>query len=402
MKQIAILVTFLFFWCDLNSQVLWQISKDTVITYYYEDGDEFNGTYDVKDKWNSWYGWARSIASNKEQQYFSDYENHEIKDGCLNLTVTKKNINAKLVDWMNDNDSIKSNGEFIGYNKRNFKYSAGLIQGKRKYSFGYFEIKFKAPKESGLWPAFWLYGGTEDSEIDFMELNGIHQDQIHVDIHCPNKCDYIKYYYVQNRSFGGWIKLKGGLDESFNVVSGIWDENEVRFYINGEFMAVSKVKFGGVKELVANVAVPANDGPFHPAPDTNIVNFSPMVIDYIRVWTKDKSKMNEKNITTDSNNNNKMNPVSVKRANKWLYGKSKKSDNKCIFVSILKDKDGFTQVFCNGLIEKEFFNLKLKDASEKIFFEKTINENEFKIPVKANSSNVLEIGYAGKNVQYTF
>jgi len=38
-------------------------------------------------------------------------------------------------------------------------------------------------------------------------------------------------------------------------------------------MAVSKVKFDGVKELVANVAVPSNDGPFHPGPDTGIVNF---------------------------------------------------------------------------------------------------------------------------------
>src|SRR4051812_15987365 len=129
----------LFYQTALFSQVLWQISKDTVITYYYEDGDEFNDPALLKQKWDSWYGWARNIASNKEQQYYSDWENHEMKDGCLNLTVIKKKINARLIDWKSDNDTIKDGNKFIGFNKRNFNYTAGLIKSKRKYTKGYFE-----------------------------------------------------------------------------------------------------------------------------------------------------------------------------------------------------------------------------------------------------------------------
>jgi hypothetical protein len=109
-----------------NSQTLWQINKDTVITYYYQDGDEFSETEISKEKWNSWYGWARSITSNKEQQYYSDYKNHEVKNGSLYITCVKESTRGRLIDWMGDNDSIKSGkGVFQGLNKRDFKYVSG-------------------------------------------------------------------------------------------------------------------------------------------------------------------------------------------------------------------------------------------------------------------------------------
>ena len=101
MKKLILIVlsTFSF---GAKAQTLWQINKDTVITYYYTYGDEFSGSEISKEQWNSWYGWARSITSNKEQQYYSDYKNHEVKNGCLYLTTEKKDLDARLVDWMGD------------------------------------------------------------------------------------------------------------------------------------------------------------------------------------------------------------------------------------------------------------------------------------------------------------
>ena len=201
-----------------NSQTLWQINKDTVITYYYQDGDEFSENEISKDKWNSWYGWARSITSNKEQQYYSDYKNHEIINGCLYITCAKEATSARLTDWMGDADSIKSGkGVFQGLNKRDFKYVSGLIQSKQKFLKGYFEIKFKAPPDKGLWPAFWLYGGSPNEEIDIMELKGERHDQTHVDTHCQG-CDMVRNPIGQKKSFGGWIKLSGDLDKDYNIV----------------------------------------------------------------------------------------------------------------------------------------------------------------------------------------
>lgn len=403
-KTITIYIAFILFFCGLTAakgQVLWNIRKDSTITYYYEDGDEFNDSTHFKNKWGSWFGWARNIASNKEQQYYTDYLNHDIKDGTLNLTVRKKAIHARLTDWKNDNDTIRDGAKFIGFNKRNFNYSAGLITSKKEYLFGYFEIKLKAPDESGLWPAFWLYGGTPNEEIDLMELNGVHQNQIHVDTHCPNHCDYVKYL-GQSRSFGGWIKLSGRLNEGYNVVSGSWDEHEIRFYFNGALIARSKVSFGIPKFLVANVAVPSNDGPFHPAPDPAIENFTPMSIDYIRVWSKEKNKSSEKIIDESSVNKYLSNHVHLKKSPKRLYGKKKAASNEGIFVSAFKTDNNSLSLFCNGLSKDDSISVKLLDSDNKIIFDKISKDLETTIPVKILSGYTIEIAWNGRRALHTF
>lgn len=382
-----------------NSQVLWQINKDTVITYNYLDGDEFSGDSISKEKWSSWYGWARSIATNKEQQYYSDYKNHEVKNGCLYLTTRKEDFEARFVDWMGDNDSIKNGrGEFQGINKRKWKYSGGLIHSKKQFLKGYFEIKFKAPSDKGLWPAFWLYGGTPNEEIDIMELKGERDDQIHVDTHCQ-KCDMVRNPIGLKRSFGGWIKLNGKLNEGFHVVSGLWTDNEVRYYLNGKCIAVSKVKFNVPKALAANVAIADDNGPFHPGPDKNDTEFEPMVIDYIRVWTKEEGttpaplKVDDLNAQPDH--------TEAKRSPKMLYGKKKEHVNDGIFISLVKLEDGNAKLFCNGIGQKESYTLKVTNGSQ-LLLNQNVSDREFIIPYPMSHGTRVEITYKNKVASKTF
>ena len=382
-----------------DSQVLWQINKDTVITYNYFDGDEFSGTEVSKEKWSSWYGWARSIATNKEQQYYSDYKNHEVKNGCLYLTTRKEEFEARFVDWMGDNDSIKSGkGVFQGINKRKWHYSGGLIHSKKQFLKGYFEIKFKAPSDKGLWPAFWLYGGTPNEEIDIMELKGEREDQIHVDTHCQ-KCDLVRNPIGLKRSFGGWIKLDGKLNKGFNVVSGLWSDDEVRYYLNGKCIAVSKVKFNVPKALAANVAIADDHGPFHPGPDKNDTEFEPMVIDYIRVWTK------EEGTTPDLLKADDVNPqpdyTEAKRSPKMLYGKKKEHANDGIFISLIKLENGNAKLFCNGMNKKESYKLKITNGNQ-LLLEQNISEREFIIPHAISNGTKVEITYGDKVASKTF
>lgn len=384
---------------NLSGQILWQINKDTVITYNYLDGDEFSGTELSKDKWKSWYGWARSIYSNKEQQYYSEYKNHDLKNGCLYITTERKDFDARVIDWMGDNDSIKSGGgKYYGLNKRSWKYSSGLIQSKKEFLKGYFEIKFKAPSEKGLWPAFWVYGGSPNEEIDFMELKGEREDQIHVDTHCQD-CDMVKNFIGQKRSFGGWIKLNGELTNGFNVVSGSWDDDEIKYYLNGKCIAVSKVKFNKPKVLAANVAVADDNGPFHPGPDQNVKEFSPYIIDYIRVWTKEKS--NGQQILKTSDANPKPDNTEAKRHPKMLYGKKSEHANEGIFISVFKKEDGMMKLYCNGLNKDEKYSVKIKKG-ETIMYETSSDERELDIPVQTNGHVIIEVSYQNKTVQASF
>ena len=383
-----------------NSQIQWQINKDTIITYYYEDGDEFSDTEISKEKWGSWYGWARSITSNKEQQYYSDYKNHELKNGNLYITCQKEATTARLIDWMKDNDSIKSGkGVFQGLNKRDFKYVSGLIQSKQKYLRGYYEIKFKAPSDKGLWPAFWLYGGSPNEEIDIMELKGEREDQTHVDTHCQG-CDKVRNAIGQKKSFGGWLKLNGKLNEGYNIVSCLWDEKDVKFYLNGKCIAVAKVKFTQPKHVVANIAVPANDGPFHPGPDKEVEKFEPFVIDYIRVWTTDETKQNLM-VLKNSDVNTAPDYTFVKRSPKMLYGKKKEHANEGIFVSLLRNEDGTLKVFCNGISKKENYSVKVTSDSKTVF-EKTTNERELSIPFTVSNGTKFELSYGNRKVEKVF
>ncbi len=399
MKKL-ILIIFISLSFKWQAQTLWQINKDTVITYYYTYGDEFSGTELSKEQWSSWYGWARTITSNKEQQYYSDYKDHEVKNGCLYLTTEKKDFDARLVDWMGDNDSIKSGkGQFQGLNKRQWKYQAGLIHSKKTFLKGYFEIKFKAPADKGLWPAFWLYGGTPNEEIDIMELKGERQDQVHVDTHCQ-KCDMVRNPIGLKRSFGGWIKINGKLNEGFNIVSGLWDDNEVRYYLNGKCIAISKVKFNKPKSVVANVAVADDNGPFHPGPGKDQTTFSPYIIDYIRVWTKDQSQYNYMAVK-----NSDVNPLpqisEAKRHPKMLYAKKADHINDGIFVSLLNNEDGTMKLFCNGLNKKENYSVKVT-KDDKTAFEKTTNERELNIPVSVTGGMKVEVTYNGKKAEKLF
>ncbi len=382
-----------------NAQILWQINKDTVITFNYRDGDEFSEPQIDKEKWSSWYGWARSIYSNKEQQYYTDYENHELKNGNLYITSAKKTVNARMIDWMGDNDSLKSGkGVFQGFNKREFKYVSGLIQSEQKFLKGYFEIKFKAPSDKGLWTAFWLYGGSPNEEIDIMELKGEREDQTHVDTHCQG-CDKVRNAIGQKRSFGGWLKLDGDLDKGYNIMSCLWDENEVRFYLNGKCIAVAKVKFTQPKHVAANIAIADDHGPFHPGPDKDATTFTPFVIDYIRVWTKEDAQSNF--VLKNSDSNPAPDNTEIKRSPKMLYGKKKEHANDGIFVSLLKNEDGTMKLFCNGLKKTENYKVKISNGDQNLF-EKTTNERELSIPVTVSNGVKVEVSYGNKTASRTF
>jgi beta-glucanase (GH16 family) len=397
--MIRFLVVIFFLSVRLSSQVMWQINTDTIITYNYLDGDEFSGTEVSQEKWKSWYGWARSIYSNKEQQYYSEFKNHEVKNGCLYLIPKREDLEARVIDWMGDNDSIKSGGgKFYGFNKRSWRYTSGLIQTKKEFLKGYFEIKFKAPSEKGLWPAFWVYGGSPNEEIDFMELKGEREDQIHVDTHCKD-CDMVRNFIGQKRSFGGWIKLDGQLDEGFNVVSGVWDDTEIKYYLNGKCIAVSKVEFNKPKALAANVAIADDNGPFHPGPDKKTKEFSPLVIDYIRVWTKENSEA--KQLLKNSDANPKPDNTEAKRHPKMLYGKPSEHKNEGIFVSVFLKEDGSLKLFCNGLPAKETYFIKVSEGG-KVLLEKTSSERELDLPFKVSGKTKVEVLYRGKKAEKSF
>ncbi len=363
----------------LNAQQLWQINKDTTIQWHYVDGDEFNDSVVNTNKWHYQFGWARSIAANKEQQYYTDGENHELKNGCLNLIATKKTREAKLIDYLPESDSIFINENFNGLNKRTFEYLSGMLQSKIKFQYGYFEIKLRYPKEKGFWPAFWLYGGTPNEEIDWLEGKTEKTNKIHVGRHSiiSSENKYRHGFTIKKKWWGTWIKFDGNFNEGFHIISGEWDKNYLKFYLNGECIAYSKLKMDEPKHLVVNLAVPSNDGSFKPGPAKSFTGSINYEVDYIRIWSREKN-ISTNSITTFTSSTSEIQKTRLISKSSMHYGKKDDHENEGIIISLFP------------ITENEF--------ELRVLGKKLPSDAKFKIVENENLKCIEELKFGAKKI----
>lgn len=391
------------------AQRMWQINKDTVINWYYQDGDEFNDATLNTDKWAFQYGWARSIYGNKEQQYYTDGNNHILKDGKLHLYAKREKIRAKLIDYLPPTDSIKVNDKFVNFNLQDFNYSSGMIQTRKHFQYGFFEIKCKIPKQKGFWPAFWLYGGSPNEEIDWIESKTEKPNQIHVGRHSKIKSEnkFRAGWHIKKKWWGEWIKFKGNLGEDYNIISGEWNPEYIKYYLNGECIAYTKLKMPEPKNLVANLAVPSNNGSFKPGPDTLIKRSEDMIIDYIRVWTNDPSK--QVNASRSEDINKKFHSTStslakskLKSKTKMHYGDKKIHENEGIFVTLSPASNKSYHLLVTGKEIPTNASYKIVDRNDVVIDGGKLLYGTTELNVSKPKESVLIIQCYNQTVTYHF
>ncbi|MES2566719.1 MAG: glycoside hydrolase family 16 protein [Bacteroidota bacterium] len=395
-----ILFVLLLFSLKQQAQILWQINKDTVITWYYFDGDDFTDpTINIK-KWDYWYGWTRNIFSHKEQQYYTDGTNHEIKNGSLNLFAKRERIEKKTVDWLTNSDSIFNGKNYVGPNKRIFKYTSGMIQSKTKYKYGFFEIKFKMPEDNGYWPAFWLQGGFPNEEIDWMELKTDKKNAVHVGRHSQKKEENYVRKIFRKRPWGGWVYFKGNLSKNWNIISGEWTPQYLKYYLNGECIAYTDVPLNIEKTICINLAVPGNDGPFHPGPDTNVIRSGNFEIDYIRVWKKDKNTA--LSIINPGNNNSMLGDTKLRTKGRFLYSKRKNHKNEGIFVALIPIEEDKYQLQVSGkkIPKDAFYTITNSETKKLICKELKYGFTIIDLENLKDNNLQLEIHYLNQKIKY--
>jgi beta-glucanase (GH16 family) len=386
----------------ISAQIKWQMNKDTIISWFYTDGDEFNTKTLNTHKWKYWYGWSRSIFFHKEQEYYSDGQNHELKDGCLNLFAKRERVEKRIVDWLDDTTSIYNGKINTGPNKRIFNYSSGMIQSVTKFKYGYFEIKFKIPKEKGYWPAFWLQGGFPNEEIDWMELKTEKKNANHVGRHSQKPEENKLRNYIRKKSWGDWVYFKGNLSDEWNIVSGEWTPEYLKYYLNGECIAYSKISLNIEKNLCTNLAVPGNKGAFKPGPDTNIIKSSDFKIDYIRVWSSNPKTESVNNITFENSGNTKIGQTKLKSKTRFLYGNKKNHLNEGITVTLLPLKNNQFELQVLGKEIPATSYYCILDSNKKIIYTENLKYDSSIIDINSFTGNdfELKINYLTQNVLY--
>lgn len=389
-----------------QAQIMWQFNNDSLITWNYEWGDEFNEKEMDRTKWSFGAGGSRTIFNNKEQQYYTDGSNHVLENGVYKIIARKEKINARCIDWMGDNDSLWNGKKFMHLNKKNFEYTSEKIESRRLFTKGFFEIRFKAPSDKGMWPAFWLAGGDPNEEIDIFELKGEKPTQTHVAVHCPNNCEVFKNWYGKKIRWGGWLPLREKLSDGFNVMAGEWGENGIKFYVNGECIAFVPVKFNVPKLLIANMAIPSNEGPFHPGPEKDMNQSTPFEIDYIRVWTmgegnKGRGSSNQNTLAVSSQGLKAGKALAGKK-NSFMYGKKSIHANEGPIVSLMNGGVGKYMLYCLGLKKEAKISIHLLDSAGKDVFaqERSDYESELDFSNMKAGTYELTLKYGNKTASY--
>ena len=283
MKQV-LLLSFYFLSFFINAQLtpsLWQINDTKITTWYYDFGDEFIGQVVDANKWYDNYPWG---GLSIKDGIYAVPENTRIEGGKAILKVDTVSSYRTFPDWMLE-EELKKNNPLIVNKAVKLKYATAVLWSKQQFKYGYFECRCFIPAGKGLWPAFWLYGGKPNDEIDFMESKGEKRNEFHVDIHCPNACDKIKVPpFNYTKPWGKWMKTKNSLVGEWAVFSGIWQPGQVTFFMNGRPVAKYMGDFSADMNMIANLSVAFDGGPFSPGPNSKTVFPSEFLVDYMRVW----------------------------------------------------------------------------------------------------------------------
>ncbi len=270
----------------ITAQVMWQVKETSSVKWYLRDDDEFNAYELNYDMWQNGYPWG-PFAMSLDMIYKK--ENLEFDKGILAIITKKEQTLSTVNEWDIDkkylakyNKSLNDKGEY------QFEFSGGSFSSRKRYKYGYFEIRLKINAETGMWPAFWLYGGNPNEEIDFYEGKGDRDNQIHIDVHCPNGCENYKGGFLNlKKNWGAWVKTDESLADGWNIISGEVEPGYVKFFLNGQAMGYFAGDFKTEQNLIINSAVAKNNEAFNPGPDENTKFPNSFLIDYVRVWSKE-------------------------------------------------------------------------------------------------------------------
>jgi beta-glucanase (GH16 family) len=236
------------------------------------DGSPADGT-----KWShetGGFGWD----TNGEREYYTDgTDNAVVSGGSLVITATDQGASQYSCSY------------------GTCQYTSARLNtaGNFEQKYGRFESRIKLPAGQGMWPAFWLLGndiGTvswpQCGEVDIMENIGSTPSTNYGSVHGPG--------YSGGQDLTGSISLMDGgtLADDFHVYALEWDASGLRFYFDGvnyETRTPADVPAGDqwVYDhpffIILNVAV---GGHWPGDPDNSTVFPQKMLVDYVRVYTK--------------------------------------------------------------------------------------------------------------------
>jgi len=241
--------------------------------------DEFdgpNGSAVDSSKWSFDVG-GNGWGNNELECYTNLTQNAQVQGGNLVITA------------MHQPSYSCSGGTMRDYTSARLK-----TQGLFSQASGRFEARIKIPAGQGMWPAFWMLGNNITSvnwpacgEIDIMENIGKEPGTVHGSLHSSSTV-------AKTSDATAPFSLPAGQNfaDAFHLYAVEWEPGSVRFYVDSNLYATftqSQWPAGGAWTfdhpffIILNVAV---GGDWPGSPDNATVFPQQMLVDYVRVYTK--------------------------------------------------------------------------------------------------------------------
>jgi beta-glucanase (GH16 family) len=235
--------------------------------------EEFNGANGAgvdTSKWN--FDTGGGGFGNSELEYYNSGTSNVHTDGQGHLVIEARR---------------ESGGHSCWYGT--CQWTSGRIQtaGKFTQQYGHIEARIQVPKGNGLWPAFWMLGGSNwptDGEIDIMENVGRDPNTVYGTIHGPG--------YSGGNAVGGTRNIGQPLGNAFHNFAVDWSPNLIVWTIDGsEYFRATPASTRGNPWvyshpffIIMNLAV---GGSFPGSPDGSTPAVNRMLVDYVHVSTSD-------------------------------------------------------------------------------------------------------------------
>jgi endo-1,3-1,4-beta-glycanase ExoK len=133
--------------------------------------------------------------------------------------------------WSRDMVRLEDGVLLLGFEERQTddrSYVCGEIQTHRRFGYGTYEVRMKAVAGSGMNTAFFTYIGPQhDQPWDEIDFEFLGKDPSTVQIN----------QYVSGE--GGneeFVPVPGGADAGFNDYAFVWEEDRLRWFVNGELV----------------------------------------------------------------------------------------------------------------------------------------------------------------------
>jgi beta-glucanase (GH16 family) len=247
-------------------------------TYKLVWSDEFSGPDGASPDSSKWtYETGGNGWGNNELEYYTNRtQNAQLKGGNLVITAQKETYTGS--------DGVT----------RNYTSARLKTQGLFTQAYGRFEARIKIPAGQGIWPAFWMLGHDITSngwpkcgEVDIMENIGKEPGIVHGSLHGPSTTG-------QTSDATAPFSLPAGqkFADDFHLYAVEWEPGTIRFYVDANLYATfnsSQWPAGGTWVfnhpffILLNVAV---GGDWPGSPDNTTVFPQQMLVDYVRVYTK--------------------------------------------------------------------------------------------------------------------